>query len=172
MRRAPAVASAASFVFLVIASNWLTSEFGLVAGWVTAGTFTAGLTLAARDAVRESLGIWAALACVAVGAGLSVLMASPSLALASGVAFALSEGVDTLIYEPLRQSGRMRALALSNVAGSIVDSYVFLALAGFVIWPAIVGQVLVKLIMCVALPLIAIGVARAVLRYRLRPEGA
>jgi queuosine precursor transporter len=172
MRKALFVGAALTFVALVVLSNWLTAEYGMVAGFVTAGTFTAGLTLAARDIVRESGGIWASLACVVAGAAASVVMASPALALASGVAFTLSELVDTAVSEPLRRRGKVRALAWSNVVGSVVDSIAFLSLAGFAIWPAVVGQVAVKWFMCVALPLLAVGVARAVLRDRLRTEGA
>jgi hypothetical protein len=84
MRKALFVGAALTFVALVVLSNWLTAEYGMVAGFVTAGTFTAGLTLAARDVVRESGGIWASLACVAAGAAASVVMASPALAIASG----------------------------------------------------------------------------------------
>lgn len=167
-----AAASAGAFVSLVVASNWLTAEYGLVGGFVTAGTFTAGLVLAARDAVRETAGVWASLACIAVGVAVSAVMAGPVLALASGVAFAVSELADTAVYEPLRRRSRTRALAFSNLVGSVVDSVVFLALAGFPLWPAVVGQVAVKWAVCVVLPLLAIGGARAVLRHRVRTEGA
>jgi uncharacterized PurR-regulated membrane protein YhhQ (DUF165 family) len=167
-----AIASAAAFVGLVVASNWLTAEYGLLAGFVTAGTFTAGLVLAARDAVRETAGIWASVACIAAGVAISAVMAGPVLALASGAAFALSELADAAVYEPLRRRGKVRALAWSNAVGSVVDSIAFLLIAGFPLWPAVVGQVGVKWAMAVGLPLIAVGVARAVLRDRLRPEGA
>lgn len=167
-----AFSAACAFVGLVVASNWLTAEYGLIGGFVTAGTFTAGLVLAARDAVRETAGVWAALGCVAAGAALSVFMSTPALALASGVAFGLSEVADTLVYEPLRRSGRMRALAWSNAVGSVVDSLLFLALAGFPLWPAIAGQVATKWVMAVGLPLLVIGGVRAVLRNRVRAEGA
>lgn len=167
-----AALAAVTFVGLVVASNWLTATYGLVGGFVTAGTFTAGLVLAARDAVRETAGVWASLACIAVGVAVSAVMAGPVLALASGAAFAISELVDTAIYEPLRRRSKTRALAWSNLAGSVVDSLVFLWLAGFAIWPAIGGQVAVKWTVCVALPLLVIGGARAVLRDRVRAEGA
>lgn len=167
-----AAASAVAFVALVAASNVLTARYGLVGGLVAAGTFTAGLVLAARDAVRETAGIWASLGCIAAGVAVSAVMASPALALASGAAFALSELVDTAIYEPIRKRGRTRALAWSNLVGSVVDSAVFLALAGFAIWPSIGGQVAVKWAVSVALPVLAIGGARAVLRHRVRTQGA
>jgi hypothetical protein len=98
-----ATLAAVAFIGLVVASNWLTAEYGLIGGFVTAGTFTAGLVLAARDAVRETAGIWASLACIAAGVAISAVMAGPALALASGAAFALSELVDTAVYEPLRR---------------------------------------------------------------------
>lgn len=172
MNRHYAATSAASFVGLVVASNWLTAEYGLIAGLVTAGTVTAGLVLAARDAVREAAGIWASLACVGAGVAVSAVMAGPVLALASGVAFALSEVADAAVYEPLRQRGKVQALAWSNAVGSVVDSVAFLAIAGFPLWPAIAGQVGVKWAVAVGLPLAVVGVARAVLRNRFRPEGA
>lgn len=156
------------FVLLILASNWLTARYGLVAGWVTAGTFTAGLVLAARDLVHRTAGIWASLGCVAVGAGLSALIATPALALASGVAFLLSEAADTAVYAPLLRRGRLRALTASNAVGSVVDSILFLWIAGFPVWPAVLGQVGVKWFMAVGLPLLAIGGVRAVLRYRVR----
>lgn len=167
-----AAASAAAFVGLVVASNVLTARYGLIGGVVAAGTFTAGLVLAARDAVRETAGGWWSLTCIAVGVAVSALMAGPVLALASGVAFAVSELADTAVYEPLRNHGKTRALAWSNLVGSVVDSLLFLALAGFPLWPALAGQVGVKWAAAVALPLLAVGVARAVLRNRLRIQGA
>lgn len=172
--RSPRVVGAVSmavFVALIVASNWLTARYGLIGGFVTAGTLAAGLTLAARDAVREGCGLYAALGCIAAGAAVSAVMAGPALAVASGAAFVLSELADTAVYEPLRRRSRTRALAWSNLVGSVVDSVLFLTLAGYSVWPAIVGQIVVKWASCVVL-LLVVGVARAVLRDRLRTEGA
>lgn len=163
-----AITSAVAFIGLVVASNVLTDRYGLVWGVVAAGTFTAGLVLAARDAVREVAGLWAALGCVAVGALASWWLTVPALALASGVAFAVSELADTIVYEPLRRRGKARALAVSNVVGAVVDSLLFLWLAGFPLWPALPWQVGVKWAMAVALPLLALGVAHALLRNPIR----
>jgi queuosine precursor transporter len=161
---------AAVFVAVVVSANWLTATYGLIGGAVAAGTFTAGLALAARDAVREIAGVGVSLACIAVGAAVSALMAGPALAIASGIAFGLSELVDAAVYEPMRRRGRIRALAWSNVVGSVADSVLFLTLAGFPLWPALAGQVAVKWAVCVVLPLLAWGVvSRAVLRHRVRP---
>jgi uncharacterized PurR-regulated membrane protein YhhQ (DUF165 family) len=147
------VLSVLAFIGLIVTSNALTAQYGLVFGFIAAGTFTAGLVLAARDAVRETSGVWASLACILAGAAVSIAMASPQLAFASAVAFLVSELADLMIYEPLRNRGRMRALAWSNLIGSVVDSCLFLWLASFGIWPAIAGQVGGKWIMAVLLPL-------------------
>lgn len=164
-------AAAAAFVALVAGSNWLTDRFGMVAGLVTAGTFTAAAVLAVRDIVREQGGRLAALGCVAVGAALSWLLADPFIAVASAVAFGVSEIVDAAVYEPLRESGRLRAAAVSNVVGAVVDSVLFLWIAGFVVWPAAATQTVTKWVVCVV-PLVIVGGARALLRNRVRPEGA
>lgn len=181
-----ALVAAGAFVALIAASNLLTAKYGVVGGVVTAGTFTAGLVLQARDVVRDHAGRfwrrWIA-TCVGIGAGLSAVMTftagsfpgGPSplrLAVASAVAFTLAELADTFVYEPLRRRGKHRARAASNAVGSVVDSVLFLALAGFPLWPSTIGQVGIKWVMSVALPLIAAGVARAVLRDRFRPKSA
>lgn len=53
----------------------------------------------------------------------------PSLALASGVAFLLSEAADFTVYTPLRRRSRDAAVWASATVGSFVDSCLFLALA-------------------------------------------
>ena len=99
--------------------------FGLLA---PAGVLFAGLSLGARDWVRETSGRWAAYGAIAGGALLSLLVA-PSFALPSATAFAISEVLDALAYEPLRRRGAVAALVGSNAVGLVVDSAVFLWLA-------------------------------------------
>lgn len=99
--------------------------FGLVA---PAGVYCAGLCFTARDLVQESSGRGAAGAAVLLGAALSAAW-SPSLALASGLAFAASEGLDLLVYSRLRERSWVAAIVASNLAGLLVDSLVFLQLA-------------------------------------------
>jgi hypothetical protein len=108
---------------------------------------------------------------VAAGAALSAVLAGPRLALASGVAFAVSELADMLVYQPLRRRGWARAALASGVVGAAVDTVLILALAGFPIWPAIPGQMLAKVATTVAVvgPVV---VVRAVLRHRLDRAGA
>ena len=91
------------------------------------------------------------MAAVIVGAALSAIL-SPALALASGTAFLLSEGLDLAVYTPLQRRNLVAAVAASNVVGFIVDSAVFLFLA-FGSLAFIEGQLLGKAYMTLlALP--------------------
>lgn len=130
----------------IVAANWLIVLFGLIEVGplvVPAGTFAAGLTFGLRDLVHRDLGARWALVAIVIGAALSALL-SPSLALASGVAFLVAELLDLLVYTRLLQRGWTTAVVGSNAVGSVVDTALFLALAGFFAWPALLGTVLVK----------------------------
>jgi uncharacterized PurR-regulated membrane protein YhhQ (DUF165 family) len=79
-----------------------------------------------------------------VGAAVSYLVA-PNLALASAVAFLLSETADLFVYTPLIRSGRIIwAVMASSTVGLVVDSIVFLALA-FGSLEFIEGQIIGKI---------------------------
>ncbi len=159
----------AAFAGCIVATNAATASLGAVAWFgvaATAGTWLAGLSFVARDWMHETGGPkWVALA-LAVGAALSALM-SPTLALASAVAFTLSETADWAVYAPLRSRGKVRAALASNVVGSVVDSAAFLLLAGFPL--ALLGtQVLVKV---AASTVVVMGVRLAVLRQPVLAAG-
>ena len=148
----PRVAALLFCMFLgcVVAANWLTNRYGFVpVGFgltATAGTYAAGLSFGVRDALHEAGGRWIVLAAIVAGAGLSAFV-SPSLALASGVAFLVAETADLAVYEPLRRRRWVSAVIASNVVGSLVDTVVFLHLAGFPIRDAIAGQMVGKALM-------------------------
>lgn len=173
--RSGAVVAAVVFVATAAAANWLTSEYGLVsAGFgleVTAGTYAAGLVLLVRDVLQDLGGRWWVLAAVAAGAAVSAVLAGPKLAVASGAAFALSELADAAVYTPLRRRGWGRAAMLSGVAGAVVDSWLFLTLAGFPVWSSLPGQVLVKVAVTAAV-VGAVVICRALLRHPVRPARA
>lgn len=124
----------AAYIAAIAAANITTAHYGLVpVGFgltATAGTYFAGLALMLRNQVQDWLGRRAVLAAIVLGAGLSALT-SPSLALASGTAFALGELADMTIYTPLRKRGWARAAATAAPFGALVDTVVFLGLAGF-----------------------------------------
>src|SRR3954467_12017004 len=87
-------AAAAGFVATIWAANWLISHFGVVNvgfGLVApAGVFAVGVAFTLRDTTHRTLGPWAVIAAIVIGALLSWLIA-PAFALASGVAFLVSE---------------------------------------------------------------------------------
>ena len=154
----------AAFLACIIAANYVTTElgmipvgFGLVA---TAGTYFAGLTFILRDALQDVAGKRWTLAVIALGAALSFLVSDPFIALASAVAFGLAELADLAVYTPLRKRGYIRAAIASNIVGSLIDTVVFLAIAGFPIMAALPGQMVGKLAVT-ALAVIAVAIIRA-----------
>ena len=82
-----------------------------------------------RDYAQREIGHKVLMA-MAVGAALSYLMADPFVALASVVAFAVSEMVDWGVYTYTKRPLRDRIL-LSSALGTPVDSAVFLLILGF-----------------------------------------
>jgi uncharacterized PurR-regulated membrane protein YhhQ (DUF165 family) len=168
----------ATFAYLttIVAANWLTARYGFVPIGLglaaTAGTYAAGLAFVARDAVQDTAGRLATVGALAVGGVLSWFLATPQLAVASAVAFAVSELADMAIYTPLRKRGYVRAAVSSNLVGSVVDTFLFLSLAGFGLAPLVVGGQLVgKAWATVAVIGVVVG-ARALLRQRLNRVGA
>lgn len=140
----------------IVAANWLILNvgtvvlpdgthlvpvgFGLLA---PSGSFAAGATFVARDVVQRAAGRKWAVTAIAVGTILSVLV-SPRLALASGSAFLFSELVDFAVYTPLQERRFVLAVVLSGLVGSVVDSVIFLSLAGIPLAAALPGLLLAK----------------------------
>lgn len=141
-------ATAAGFLACILAANYTTTHYGMVpVGFgliATAGTYFAGLTFVLRDSLQDAAGKRAVVALIVAGALLSYLVADPFIALASGVAFLVSELVDFGIYTPLRRKGYVRAAITSNITGAFVDTVLFLWIAGFPIWAALPGQMVGK----------------------------
>jgi uncharacterized PurR-regulated membrane protein YhhQ (DUF165 family) len=137
-----------AFLAAILLANYVTTEYGMVpVGFglmATAGTYFAGLTFVLRDSVQDAAGKWVTVALITLGAGLSYLIADPFIALASGVAFLAAELADLAIYTPLRERGYIRAAIASNVVGSVVDTFLFLWIAGFPIAGAWQGQIVGK----------------------------
>ena len=137
----------AGYVLSIVAANATLQLVGLVPvgfGLVApAGVLWAGLALTLRDLVQERLGRSWVLVAIGAGAALSWVVA-PSFALASGVAFLLSELADFAVYTPLRRRSWLGAVAASNAVGLVVDSALFLLLA-FGSLDFLAGQVVGKL---------------------------
>ena len=115
--------------------------FGLMA---PSGVYAAAMTLVARDLVQRVAGRWLGIAIIPVGAALTALF-DVRLAVASGVAFLLSELLDFAVYTPLQTRGLALAVAASAVVGDVVDSGAFLLLAGIPLRIALPGLLLGKL---------------------------
>lgn len=126
-----------------------------------------GLGFTLRDLVQRSLGLKWTIGAILAGAILSAWL-NPFLALASGIAFLLSELLDLMVYTPLQERNLIIAVVGSNIVGIIVDSVVFLALA-FGSLQYLSGQVIGKFWMTLlALPIIWIIKKYDTSRYNAR----
>jgi uncharacterized PurR-regulated membrane protein YhhQ (DUF165 family) len=162
------------YVGAIVLANWLILHvgqpvpggthvlpvgFGLMA---PSGTYAASLVLVLRDLLQRAAGRAWSLIVIVPGVVITAFM-SPQLALASGTAFALSELADFAVYTPLQRRGLGWAVLLSATVGNLVDSTVFLALAGIpfaIAWPGlVVGKAWAIL---AATFVIAVGTSRVV----------
>jgi uncharacterized PurR-regulated membrane protein YhhQ (DUF165 family) len=120
------------YIATIVLANWAIQQFGVVpVGFglaAPAGVYFAGLAFTLRDLTQDQLGRRWTVGAILVGAAISALV-SPTFALASGVAFLLSELADFAVYTPLRARHWLSAVALSNTVGLTVDSALFLTLA-------------------------------------------
>lgn len=151
----------AIYVGTVFAANWALGKWGIVGIGLgltaPAGVFFAGIAFTARDGLREATGRWIPFAAIAVGTGCSFFLEDgQKFAIASAVAFGISETLDAIVYEPLRKHGKALALACSNIVGFVADSAIFLWLA-FGSLAYIEGQLFGKAMMTVAAILILWG---------------
>lgn len=131
----------AAFIVTVYAANYAVQHWGIVSvGFgltAPAGVYFVGLAFTLRDIVHRTLGRYAVIGAILVGSALSYWLTDAvtipgghvSLAVASGLAFLVSELSDLSVYEPLRERGWLPAVLASNVVGLVVDSALFLWLA-------------------------------------------
>src|SRR4051794_36399515 len=175
--------TAAVFLGCILAANYATTPgvltddgmvpvgFGLTA---TAGTYLAGVTFVVRDTLQDTFGVretvtfrekvlrtLPVVGLIVAGAALSFRVAAPNIALASGVAFLASETADLLVYSPLRSRGYVKAAVASNIVGAIVDTFLFLSIAGYG-FSAVPGQLVGKL----SVTLAVVGAVATLRTYR------
>lgn len=168
------IAALLIYVLAVVTANIVTERFGLVTVgfglYVTAGTYAAGFALLARDFVQRYGNRWIAIAAVLLAGGISWLLASPALALASVVAFLAAEFVDLGVYIPVRNSkGFVPAAVVSNIISAPIDTVLFLFLAGFPITAETVGgQFVGKVLWATVVPLCLFVIARRAFLRRKR----
>lgn len=152
MKRTIGVVALVAYVGTIFLANWLIVHVGIVnVGFglqAPAAVFAAGAAFTFRDVVQRELGRLVVVAAIVVGALLSLLVA-PAFALASGAAFLVSELADFGVYTPLAEKSWLGAVALSNTAGAVIDSLIFLLLAFGSLqffWGQVVGKTWVTLV--------------------------
>ena len=131
-----------AFGLTIPAANWMIGHVGTtcvpngpclvpVAPGLLApsGVVMIGAALVLRDLVQRRLGAGISALVVLAGAGISAFLALPSLVVASGAGFLLSEFADYAVYTPLARRRLVTAVVLSSLVGLAVDSIVFLWLA-------------------------------------------
>ena len=129
------------FVGTVVGANWAIHRYGVVSiGFglkAPAGVYFAGLALGLRDLLQERAPVRLVIVAIAVGALVSYSVSDAarlpggrvSIAIASAVAFGLSEIGDLVVYSPLRERHWVSAVVASNIVGALIDTLVFLPLA-------------------------------------------
>lgn len=131
---------ALAFIGLVILANWLASKYivhvPLTPYMAPAGVFCIGAVLVLRDWMQQLRGLlWTmplvyAAGLISWGVGeLAGWTGLEKIAVASVVAFTISETVEALVFTPLRKRNLTVGVALSATVGNALDSWIFLTLA-------------------------------------------
>ncbi|MCB1385692.1 MAG: queuosine precursor transporter [Nitratireductor sp.] len=121
---------------IVVASNILVQYpfgyFGL-GDLLTWGAFTYPFAFLANDLANRRFGAAAARKVVIAGfvlaVALSIWLATPRIAIASGSAFAAAQLLDVQIFDRLRRGAWWRAPLISSLIGSLVDTILFFTIA-------------------------------------------
>jgi len=120
-----------AMVAIVAASNFLV-QFP-INDWLTWGAFTYPLSFLVTDLTNRRFGPTAARRVIyagfAVGVALSVALATPRIAAASGSAFLLAQLLDVTLFNWLRRQSWWRAPFVASGVGSMVDTATFFGIA-------------------------------------------
>lgn len=126
----------AMMAIVVAASNFLVqipfAHFGLQ-DLLTWGAFTYPVAFLVNDLANRRFGPSAARRVVIAGfvlaVAMSVWLATPRIAIASGSAFLVAQLLDTRIFDRLRRESWWQAPLVSSVIGSVLDTMLFFGLA-------------------------------------------
>lgn len=126
----------AAMAAVVVASNFLVQfpfgHFGLQ-DLLTWGAFTYPLAFLVNDLTNRRYGPAAARKVVyagfAIAVVLSVWLATPRIAIASGSAFLTAQLIDVFVFDRLRERIWWQAPLVSSVIGSVIDTVLFFSLA-------------------------------------------
>lgn len=124
----------AGFLGSIPFANWWLTNNGLwdapILGLLPSALWVVAISFVLRDIVQITLGREAAWLAIAVGTALSIVLADPIFAVASGLAFAVSESFDSAIFTPLANRGRfILGVTLSGYVAGFVDSALFVRVA-------------------------------------------
>ena len=126
----------AAMAFVVVASNFLVqfpfAHFGLQ-DILTWGAFTYPLAFLVNDLTNRRFGPAAARRVVYAGFALAVVLsvwlATPRIAIASGSAFLVAQLLDVHVFDRLRRRVWWMAPLAGSILGSIIDTVLFFSLA-------------------------------------------
>ena len=126
----------AAMAAVVVASNFLVQfpfgHFGLQ-DLLTWGAFTYPFAFLVTDLTNRRYGPAAARKVVyagfAIAVVLSVWLATPRIAIASGSAFLTAQLIDVFVFDRLRERTWWHAPFVSSVIGSVIDTILFFSLA-------------------------------------------
>ena len=151
-----AAAAFAVYVAAIVLSNYLITYIGIPAGpgmhltqvgfglLAPSGVWAAAVSFPARDVTQRLGGRRLGVAAILAGAAVSWWISSPVIAVASGVTYLCSEGADMAVYTPLQRRWFVPAVFASGCVAIVVDSALFLHLAGIYSLPSLEGLVLGK----------------------------
>ena len=144
------------YLFLIPFINWAYAAVPTISlpdhGEWTPLAIVTGLVLVVRDFAQREIGHWIFIPLM-IGLGISFKMAPAEIAMASAVAFGISETIDWGLFTVLKLPLSKRVF-ISAAVGSPVDTTVFYLMAAtaipgiFNIW-AIGASILSKLVGCV-----------------------
>lgn len=145
----------AAMAIVIVSSNFLVEK--PINDWLVWGALTYPVAFLVTDVVNRTKGAATARLVVyigfAIGVVLSLLLATPRIAMASGIAFLVAQLLDVSIFAHLRRRAWWIAPGVSSAVSTVVDTGLFFALAfvgtGAAWWQWAAGDLGVK--WCVAL---------------------
>lgn len=143
--------AALAMASVVVASNFLvqfpvTGTLGPVnlADLLTWGAFTYPAAFLVTDLTNRRFGASAARRVVYAGfvsaVVLSVWLATPRIAIASGTAFLCAQLLDVTVFNRLRRSSWWKAPVISSLLGSVLDTVLFFSLAFAAVFSGVLGN--------------------------------
>lgn len=127
----PLLLPVGAMTLVVVASNWLVQY--PINDMLTWGAITYPFSFLITDLTTRLQGPQRARTVVWIGFALAVLLsvwlATPRIALASGAAFLAGQLLDIQVFQRLRAGSWWRAPLVSSTLGSVVDTLLFFSLA-------------------------------------------